>query len=110
MDRVVALSNPNKDQKKGREVRGRKDREKQEVVIKIAALRDNVADMVVLHNKAQEAATVLNDKIKAVAEKAGLLASVVRKIVVARAGENWQERKRECEQLNLCFDEIGQTH
>ncbi|MDA8260241.1 MAG: hypothetical protein M0Z99_32185 [Betaproteobacteria bacterium] len=87
--------------------RGRKDAEKQEAVIKMKEVKDRIEDLVKLYNAAGDANDKLNDAIKATAEKAGLLSSVVRKFVVARAGENFEEAKRNVEQLSLCFDEVG---
>jgi hypothetical protein len=34
---------------------------------------------------------------------------VVRKFVAARAGEHYDKEKQKCEQLNLCFEEVGET-
>ena len=58
--------------------------------------------------KAEEAAEDFASAVKATAEASGLLASVVRRFVTARAGENFEEKARECEQLSLLFDEIGE--
>lgn len=93
---------------KGAGTRGRKNRDNQEAVIEIAALRKMLPQLITLKNNADSAASDLNDAIKAAAEKSGLLASVVRKVVVASAGENFEEKKREVEQLSLAFEEIEQ--
>jgi hypothetical protein len=86
--------------------RGRTGRDKQEKVIKMDELRSRLANLVSLHKKAKDASTDYSAGVKAVAEKAGLLASVVRRFVVAKAGEAFDEKKKEAEQLNLVFDEI----
>jgi hypothetical protein len=91
----------------GKRVRGRKD-QGQEAVVKTDVLKDKVADLVHLHNKAAAAAETYGDAIKTTAEKAGLLASVVRKFVAARAGEKFEEEKKKAEQLSLVFDEVGE--
>lgn len=87
--------------------RGRKDADKQEQVIKTKFVVDRIADLCDLYSKAQATNDKLNDAIKAVAEQSGLLAATVRKFVVARAGENFEEAERKVVQLALIFDEIG---
>ena len=90
-----------------RKAKGRKDDTGQEAVIKMQPIKDIITDLVDLYTKAGKASDTLNDAIKAAAEKAGLQASAVRKFVVARAGEKYEEKKRDAEQLSLLFDEIG---
>lgn len=86
--------------------KGRKGKDKQEAVIEIGKLRQKLPELVKLKKTADEASANLNDAIKSAAEKSGLLASVVRKVVVASAGENFEEKKREAEQLSLAFEEV----
>lgn len=107
---AVAFNTANEAINKAKAVRGRKDSEKQEQVIKLSAVKDKISDLITLYNKAGDANDKLNDAIKATAEKAGLLSSVVRKFVVARAGDRFEEEARKVEQLNLVFDEIGQSN
>lgn len=87
---------------------GRKDKEGQEAVIKLAELRDRIDDLVLLHGRAKDARTVYGDAVKAAAEKSGLLASVVRKFVAARASEDFAEHSRKAEQLALVFEKVGE--
>src|SRR5579885_2803699 len=89
-----------------RQARGRQDRGGQEKVIKIDELKSRLPHLVSLHNKAREAAKDLSSAVKAVAEKSGLLATVVRKAVVAKAGDSFDEKAKEAEQLELVFGEI----
>jgi hypothetical protein len=42
-----------------------------------------------------------------VAERAGFLSSVVRRIVKAHAGEKFEEEKRKVDQLGIVFEEVG---
>jgi len=49
-----------------------------------------------------------NEAIKAVAEKAGILATTVRKFIAARAGEDFADKHEKVKQLALVFDEIGE--
>lgn len=83
---------------------GRKDSQGQEAVIKLDQVKDKVDYLVGLYKTATSASADLNDGIKAIAEKSGLLASVVRKYVVAKAGDKFEEKAREVEQLSLLFD------
>ncbi len=92
---------------KAKSARGRKDADKQEAVIKTKIVKDRVEELVNLKRAADEAGVQFNDAIKAAAEKSGLLAATVRKFVVARAGENFEEEARKVEQLSLIFEEIG---
>ena len=93
----------------GKKPRGRKNADKQEAIITMKPVKDAIDDLVDLHTKAAEASDKLNDAIKGVAEKAGLLASVVRKFVQARAGKKFDEEKTKCEQLSLVFEEVGKN-
>jgi hypothetical protein len=87
--------------------RGRKDRSGQEAVIKLAPVKERVDEMVQLYEVYKDSGAQLNEGIKALAEASGLMASVVRKFIVARAGDNFDEKKREADQLSLVFDEVG---
>lgn len=89
--------------------RGRKDAAGQSAVIKMEKLEKRIADLVTLHIKAAEAKEKLNIAVKATAESAGMLASVVNAFVAARAGdeEKFEEKKEKAAQLSLCFEEIG---
>lgn len=88
-------------------VRGRKE-QGQPKVIQLESLRTRVDDLVDLRAKAAAAADAYGEAVKATAEQAGLLASVVRKFVDARAGEKFEEAKTKAQQLSLCFEEIGE--
>lgn len=88
--------------------RGRKDQTTgQEEAINMAHVKKSIEELVRLYTQQQAAAEKCSDAIKAVAEKSGLLANVLRKLVKARAGEKFEEAKRTVEQLSLVFDEIG---
>ena len=87
---------------------GRIDGDGQEAVIKMGPVKDNIMELVNLYVEAGDANAKFNDAIKATAEKSGLLSSVVRKFVVARAGENFGETARKVEQLSLIFSEVGE--
>ncbi len=89
---------------KRRKFVGRKDSDNQEAVIKLSEVKDRIDYLVGLHNAAKDAGAELNDGIKAIAEKSGLLASVVRKYVVAKAGDKYEEEERKVQQLSLIFE------
>lgn len=90
-----------------KDVEGRKGRDKQEAVIEVAELKKRMPQLVKLKKTSDEASEDLNDAIKKAAEESGLLASVVRKAVVAQAGENFEEKRREVEQLSLAFEALA---
>lgn len=90
-----------------RKPRARKDGG-QEQEIKLKPVKDRIDQLVSLHNTAQTATTEFGEAIKKAAEDSGLQASVVRRFVVARAGEKFEERKREVQQLEMLFDQIGE--
>lgn len=75
--------------------------------INLAPLKEKIGHLVGLHRSAKEATTDLAEAIEAVAESSGVLPAAVRKFVTARAGEKFTDRKTECEQLTLLFDEVG---
>lgn len=87
---------------------GRKDKDKQEAVIRCDVVRENIADLILLYNRAGAAATDYGDKVKAIAEMSGLLASTIRRFVTARAGNDFAEDKRKVQQMALVFDEVGE--
>lgn len=70
-------------------------------------VKEGIEDLIQLKVVADDASKEFADAIKATAEKSGVLASALRRFVIARAGEKFADRKRECEQLSLLFDEIG---
>lgn len=91
-------------------VRGRKAKtsDHQEATIKLDELSAAILGTLVADYKhACEAGDTFSDGIKAQAEKAGIQSSVLRKYIVARAGENFADKKRDAQQLNLLFEEIA---
>ena len=88
--------------------RGRKGADKQEGALKMGPIKDSIDELVALKTKADAAADRLNDAIKVAAERSNIMASVIRRFVVARAGENFEEKKRDADQLSLVFSEVGE--
>lgn len=89
-----------------RKPQARKGRDKQEKVEQPQVINERMDQLVRLKKASDEASQDLSDAIKKAAEDSGYLASVVRKIVVAKAGDGYAEKKREAEQLALLFDEV----
>jgi len=87
---------------------GRKDAAGQPAAIRTKFLKDAIDDGVALKVKADEAADTYADWVTSMAEKTGLNAPVVRKVVNAKANDKWEDEARKAEQLNLAFDEIGE--
>lgn len=105
----MQVAEANAAQAKVRELsRGRKDKQGQEKVIELSVLTERMANLITLQTKAKTAGKEYGEAIKVVSEKAGLLSSVVRKFVAARASEMYSERKTEAQQLEMLFEEIGQ--
>lgn len=84
--------------------KGRKD-QGQEAVIRPELFTGKIKELVHLHNKKAEANEAYNEAIKRVAEKSGLLAAVVNKVVTATANEKFEEEKKKADQLSLAFGE-----
>lgn len=93
---------------KGRGVTARKNTEGQEEVIRLEALTKRIDHLITLKRKVETATADYSDAIKAVSEESGLQAKTVRSFVAARAGERFEERRRDVAQLALVFDEIGE--
>lgn len=93
---------------KGKRAKGRMEPDKQEKVIEHDVIKKRIDQLVRLKNAADEAGEEFSEAVKKAAEDSGLLASSVRSFVTARAGENFEEAKRKCEQLSLLFDEVGE--
>jgi hypothetical protein len=87
--------------------RGRKDSDGTEAVIKLAPLRKALADLLNLKGKVDTATGQFNDSVKAIAERTGLMSSVVKKLVKAKAGDDYAEAHRKVEQAALVFDEFA---
>jgi hypothetical protein len=93
------------DLKKG--ARGRKDKSGQEAVFSKSALQTRMPDLIMAYKHHKAVQQDFNEAVKAAAEKGGVLASVVRKYVAARAGENFTEERDKIEQLSLVFEELA---
>lgn len=87
--------------------KGRKDGG-QEAVMKAKPVKEKIDHLVALHNTAKQASTDLSDAIKAVAEQGGVNAKALRALVAARAGDNFEEKKREVEQMTFLFEKVGE--
>jgi hypothetical protein len=87
--------------------RGRRDGG-QEQVIKVKVVKERIEELVDLHKAAETAKEDLSSAIKATAQEAGLEASVVKRFVAARSGENFTKSRRKSEQLELLFDQVGE--
>ena len=94
---------------KRRKAVGRQGTDKQEAVIKLSQVKDKIDYLVGLHRTAETASKDLHDGIKAIAEKAGLLSSVVKRYVSAKAGDRFEDKVREVQQLSLLFDVTDQS-
>ncbi len=89
-------------------VRGRRDKDGTEATIKLQPLRVSLKHLMSLKVSADAAREQYNAGVKAVAEKTGLMSSVVSKLVKARSGDKFDDERRKAEQTALLFDEIGE--
>lgn len=89
-----------------RKVRGRKANG-QQAVIELSVVRDRIDDLVSLYLAAQRSGDELSEAINATAEAAGIKAAPLRKVVAAKAGERFEEKRTEAGQLALLFDEVA---
>lgn len=80
----------------------------QERAINLGKVSDKLEHLLKLHRKSEEAKENLSDAIKAVAEAAGIHASVLKRLVAARGGDGFVKAKAKSEHLQLLFDEIGE--
>lgn len=86
---------------------GRKDASKQPAVKRPQIVAEKLDYLVGLHNAAKTKADERDEAVTAVAEESGYLASAVRKLVTAKAGEKFEEKHREVEQQGELFDEAA---
>jgi len=87
---------------------GRKDANRQPAVMQPKIIVDRIDELVELYDKAKSAAEKSNDAIAKAAEDSGFLAAAVRKLVVAKASDKYEETKRLVEQQGDLFDEVGE--
>lgn len=91
-----------------RRAKARKDASGQEATIKLDAIRERIDHLVLSYRHASDAAETFSEDVKAVAEKAGINAAAVKKFVVARAGEHFEDKKRDVMQMALVFEHVGE--
>lgn len=93
---------------KGKRAKARVGKDQQEGVQQPKIIAELIDELVRLKERADDAAESYSDGIKRAAEDSNYLASVVKKFVTARAGEKFEEKKRECEQQLELFEEVGE--
>lgn len=87
--------------------KGRQGAEKQTMAKQPKVIADRIDELVRLHAAAKSASEKAQDAITKAAEDSGYLASSVKKLVTARAGDKFEEKHREVEQQMELFDEVG---
>lgn len=88
--------------------KGRQGADKQTMVKKPEIISKRIDELVKLQNAAGAAAEKAKDAITKAAEESGYLASAVKKLVTARAGDKFEEKHREIEQQAELFTEVGE--
>ena len=90
--------------KRGR--RGRKDGG-QDQVERPQVVSDKLDHLLKLHGAKEEAKEDFSKAVKAVAEEAGVHASVLKRFVVAGWGDDFDKARARSAQLEMLFEEIG---
>lgn len=90
---------------KAKGARGRKDADKQEAVTKPEVVAKKLKNLIELYKVAQSASTDFSDAVKATGEASGYNTKAVRSLVVAKAGESFEEKKRNVDQQYKLFSE-----
>lgn len=88
--------------------KGRRGEDKTPEVTKPKVIADRIDQLVALHVAAVSATTESKEAITKAAEDSGYNASTVRKLVIARAGEKFEETKRLVAQQFELFEEVGE--
>jgi len=76
--------------------------------VKISVVKNGTSSLVNLYISAHEAKEDFSTSLKAVAESAGVLPAVLRKLVKALAGDKFDTARKEVEQLAMVFEEAGE--
>lgn len=92
-----------------RRAAGRKDASKTPAVMDETKLREGLPRLKKLLEAREEANEDFNNAVTKLAEQSGYLASVVSKTVKAWAGDDFEEKKREVEQLSLAFEAAAKS-
>ena len=88
-------------------VRGRKDNTGQEAAIKMVPFKEGIEALVASYTAYQEVKEQFSDGCKAIAEKTGLHTATVRRVVVAKASDNFAEASAKAQQMSLAFEEMA---
>lgn len=104
---ATATASAKEDEKPRPRGRRSKGSDHQEAVIELSVLNPlAIETMIADYKNACDAKTIFGESIKAWAEKSGIQAGVLRTYIVARAGESFDNTKRDALQLSLLFEEI----
>jgi len=87
--------------------KGRRDADGTEAAIVTKPLHKALGELLTLKGKADAAKDRLNDAVKAIAKQTGLMASVVNRLVKAKAGDDYEDEKRKVDQAALVFEEFA---
>jgi len=93
---------------KGKGAGGRIAPDGQEAVRRPEVVAKRIEALETLARRQQEAGKDLSEAIKACAEESGYNAAAVRRLVSARLGDAFAERKRDAEQQLELFEDVGE--
>lgn len=92
----------------GRLGTGRVNKDAESVSQKPQIVAERIDELVRLHLRAKDCAAEATEAIEKAATDSGYKASVVKKLVTAKAGDKFEEKHREVEQQAELFDEVGE--
>jgi len=84
--------------------KGRRDNTGQEAILKPDVLNESMPKLLKLCGALADAAEDYSKAVKATGEKSGYNASVVRKLVKAKAGDNFDDVKKIVDQMAAAFE------
>ena len=70
-------------------------------------MSDKLDHLLKLHGAKEEAKEDFSKAVKSVAEEAGVHASVLKRFIVARWGDDFEKARARSAQLEMLFEEIG---
>lgn len=100
---------PGTERSTDRKAAGRKAADGTEKTLEPFTVRKGLTNLMALRRKADAANDEYNDALKKLAEKAGFQASNINKLIKASIKGNFADVKRDVEQLDILFGEVGEA-
>ncbi len=87
---------------------GRRDNDGTEETIKIPPIKQAAASLMKLYKKLEAARDDFNSDCKAVAERAGINSSTLKKLVKSSATGKFTDVRRDIDQASIVFEQVGE--